>query len=54
VKLRFLDNPVLLWEAREGKEHPMGRDPEKLRVFQIADPLVVKVYGLTQGFPGEE
>ncbi len=32
----------------------MSRDPEKLRVFQMADALVVKVYEVTRDFPAEE
>jgi len=29
----------------------MSRDPEKLRVFQLADALVIKVYEVTRHFP---
>ncbi len=32
----------------------MSRDPEKLRVFHMADALVVRVYEVTRGFPTEE
>jgi len=32
----------------------MSRDPTKLKVFHVADELVVEVYRLTRGFPLEE
>ncbi len=32
----------------------MSRDPTKLRVFLLADELVVEVYRATRGFPIEE
>ena len=32
----------------------MSRDPSKLRIFQLADELVVEVYRATRGFPVEE
>lgn len=32
----------------------MSRDPEKLRVDQLADSLVLRVYELTRSLPGEE
>jgi hypothetical protein len=32
----------------------MSRDPGKLKVFQIADGLVVDAYRLTRRFPSEE
>jgi four helix bundle protein len=32
----------------------MSRDPEKLRVFDLADSLVVDVYQATTSFPSEE
>ena len=32
----------------------MGRDPWKLKVFVLADGLVVDVYAATKGFPNEE
>jgi four helix bundle protein len=32
----------------------MSRDPEKLRVFSLADSLVVDVYQATSSFPSEE
>ena len=32
----------------------MSRDPSKLKVFHLADELVVEVYRVTRGFPAEE
>lgn len=32
----------------------VSRDPEKLRVFNLADCLVVDVYQVTRSFPSEE
>lgn len=32
----------------------MARDPRKLRVFALADRLVMAIYDITKGFPGEE
>jgi four helix bundle protein len=32
----------------------MSRDHKKLRVFQLADELVLEIYGCTRGFPSEE
>ena len=32
----------------------MARDPNKLKVFQLADDLVLVVYRCTKGFPAEE
>lgn len=32
----------------------MSRDHHKLRVFQLADELLIDIYRGTQGFPGEE
>ena len=32
----------------------MGRDHRKLKVFQLADELVLEVYAVTSGFPPEE
>ena len=32
----------------------MSRDPTKLKVFHLADELVVEVYRTTRGFPVEE
>lgn len=32
----------------------MSRDPNKLKVFDLADELVVEVYRATRGFPVEE
>jgi four helix bundle protein len=32
----------------------MGRDPEKLKVFHLADALVLRVYEITRRFPAEE
>ncbi len=32
----------------------MGRDPEKLRAYLLADALVLKVYEATKGFPSAE
>ena len=32
----------------------MSRDPSKLKVFHLADKLVVEVYRATRGFPVEE
>jgi len=32
----------------------MSRDPEKLRVFQLADALVLRIYEVTRRFPAEE
>ena len=32
----------------------MSRDPSNLKVFHLADELVVEVYRATQGFPAEE
>ena len=32
----------------------MARDHRKLKVFQLADELVVQVYDRTRGFPVEE
>ena len=32
----------------------MSRDPSKLKVFHLADELVVEVYRATRGFPVEE
>ena len=32
----------------------MSRDPSKLKVFHVADELVVEVYRATRGFPVEE
>lgn len=36
------------------EEESVSRDPEKLRVFQIADGLAVDVYRCTKSFPPEE
>jgi len=32
----------------------MSRDPEKLRVFQLADARVLRIYEVTRRFPAEE
>jgi four helix bundle protein len=32
----------------------MARDPNKLRVFQLADALVLDIYNATKAFPPEE
>jgi four helix bundle protein len=32
----------------------MSRDPRKLRVFQLADSLVVEIYRSTKKFPADE
>ena len=32
----------------------MARDPRKLRVFALADALVVDIYQASRGFPAEE
>lgn len=32
----------------------MSRDPRKLRVFQLADALIVEVYRITSAFPRSE
>ena len=34
--------------------HAMGRDHRKLKVFQLADELVLEVYAATSRFPPEE
>ena len=32
----------------------MSRNPEKLRVFHLADGLIIDVYGATSAFPADE